>query len=65
MEMTMGLTDAQSAALAAVLSLVAPGLRGTVAAAINTALARNVGGPSADAAVLAAIGGALVRYAGV
>lgn len=62
--MTAGLTDAQALAVAAVLALADPGFRGGVEVAISTAITRNVGGPTADEAVLAAIGAALTRYYG-
>jgi hypothetical protein len=60
-----GFTDAQSAAIAGILNLASPGLRGVISATIGTALKGNVGGPLSDAAVLAAVGAALVRYGGM
>jgi hypothetical protein len=59
-----GLTDSQAAAVGAVLSLAAPGLRGSISAMINVTLGPSLGKPYSDSAVLAAVGAALVRYAG-
>lgn len=60
---TGGFTETQAEAINAVLDLASPELRGTISAAINSALGSDVGSPYSDIAVLAAIGGALVRYA--
>jgi hypothetical protein len=64
MAMTAGLTDAQSAAVGAVLNLASPELRSSISAMINAALGPSFGKPYADSAVLSAVGQALVRYSG-
>jgi hypothetical protein len=59
----MGLSDAQALAVAAVLAIASPELRGGIEVAIGTGLGPTVvGSPYADSAVLSAIGAALVRY---
>ena len=57
-----GLTPDQAAAVAGVLNLASAELRDTISAAINSALASDVGGPFSDEAILGAIGAALARY---
>jgi hypothetical protein len=64
MDLTSGFTDAQAAAVTAVLNLAPPELRGGVSAAIEAALGPPSLVPFSDVAVLAAIGGALARYSG-
>jgi hypothetical protein len=55
--------NAQGIAVAAVLNIASPELRGGIEVAIGTALGpTNIGEPFADSAVLGAIGQALVRY---
>jgi hypothetical protein len=62
--MTGGFTNSQEAAIAAVINLADATTRGEIAAAINSALGPPGYVPYSDAAVLAAIGQALVRYGG-
>ena len=58
-----GLTSAQAIAVASVLSLAAPELRQAIAAFVGSKLGPPGVQPFADAAVLNAVGKALVRYA--
>ena len=57
-----GLSPAQAAAVAGVVNIADPQFREGVAVAISTALGSTIGQPQSDAAVLSAIGQALVRY---
>ena len=59
---TGGYTDGQAATVSACVNLADPTLRGEIAAAVATALGPPGFQPFADAAVLAAIGAAIVRY---
>jgi hypothetical protein len=65
MAMTSGFTDAQSAAVSAIVNLASPERRGMISALINTAVktGADVGAPLSDQAMLDAIGNVLVRFA--